>query len=291
MLTLPFKNAIFNDMSPDIYKYDNYRIYLRDLFEGRKKIDPLFSHRIFAKAAGISNPGFCIDVIAGRRKVSKAALEKIIKGFELNDREAEYLHILVNYNHAKSDPQKQVFYAGLVSRRTRSSFFRLGNSNARYYQDFRYSLVRNGIEAFVFDGRNWNGFSKFFEPAIPESLLKKIVRDLCEWGLVDQDAQGRYRAVNSLIEPPQTLGNLVFELNKEWIRQAFGAMQKVPAHKRHVSSMVFAVSRENYGIIKNKIEQFREDLFKIVAADKNPQCLAQLSLQYLPKSKMEDSRP
>lgn len=59
-----------------IYKYDDFRMFLKDKYEEMKQIDPSCSARNFARKAGFTNPGFLNDVIKGRRNLSLEARKK-----------------------------------------------------------------------------------------------------------------------------------------------------------------------------------------------------------------------
>jgi uncharacterized protein (TIGR02147 family) len=52
---------------PNVYQYDDFRVFLRDAFEAKKVAEPGYSHRKFAAAAGIANPGYLLDVTLRKR--------------------------------------------------------------------------------------------------------------------------------------------------------------------------------------------------------------------------------
>lgn len=276
-------------MNIDIYQYDDYRFLLKACYEEKKKEDPEYSFRKFAKDAGFTNPGFLNDVIKERRALSNDAMEKMILVFSFSSTEAEYFRLLVQYNQSKKEEEKNEIYKKILFRRNRSSFTRLNPSLAKYYQDYRYPLIRSAIEVCDFRG-DYEKLSLFLDPPIPSSLLKKYVRDLCEWGIVKQDETGRYYVTSKMVEPPETLLHLVRELNREWIMQAYSALRKFPSEKRHISTMILNVSNKNYQEIKDRIEKFREEIFKIAEQDQNPERVMQLSMQFFPKSATRDNK-
>ena len=59
----------FVDMKP-ITEYEDYRLYLRDFYEERKKTS-VFSWREFAKLAGFSSSGYLKLVCDGKTRLSK----------------------------------------------------------------------------------------------------------------------------------------------------------------------------------------------------------------------------
>ena len=69
-----------------------------------------------------------------------------------------------------------------------------------------------------------------------------------------------------------------------WERVAY---QGVPKEKRHVSTMVLNISEALSREINEMVEKFREEVFRKVEADRNPQRIMQLSVAYVPKSRIK----
>lgn len=271
----------------NIYEFDDYRLFLQRRFEEKIKEDPSCTHRRFAKEAGFSNPGFLNDVIKGRRKLSKDATEKMIAGFSLSQVEAEFFRLLVSYGQCKDPEEKQQLYSQIVFRRNRSSFSRLNPSLSRYYQDYRYPLLRTAVMAFDFRG-NYEELGRFVRPPIPASAVKKYIRDLCDWGLLTQDSTGKYQVTSEFVEPPDTLRDLVKQMNREWIVQSLDALMKLPVERRHVSTMLLSVSGSAKKLLEQKIEKFREEVWGIVKNDQGSDRVMQLNIQFFPKSDEKD---
>ena len=85
----------------DIYPYEDFRKYLQDAFAEKRKQEGRLTARLFAAAAGFSNPGFFNDVVKGTRTLSESATEKMIAAFGLKPNEAEYFKLLVEYGQSK----------------------------------------------------------------------------------------------------------------------------------------------------------------------------------------------
>ena len=268
----------------DIYQYDDYRLYLRDLYDGEKKKDS-FSCRKFAAKAGFSNPNYVNDVIKGRRKLSPDAVEKVIAVFSLVPHEADYFRLLVQYSHARRLEDKDNVYRTIVYRRSRSAFAKINPALSRYYQDYRYSLVRNAIMVLDYRG-DPNRIAKFLVPTIPAKVVKKLVKDLVEWDIIIIGDDGRYRVTDTFVEPSPKLNAQVRQTNKEWLKQAQEALMKQPIDERHISSMLLSVSDKVRGEIHEKIEAFRNEIWDMVRKDsQDPDSVMLLNMQFIPKSK------
>jgi uncharacterized protein (TIGR02147 family) len=270
---------------PNIYRYDDFRTFLKDAFNYRKEQDGDYSYRKFAKDAGIANPGYLLDVIVGKRTLSDNAAQKTVTAFELNEAEGEFFKLLVDFGQSKKDGKRQEIYQEILYRRNRSRFARLSPSLVKYYQDFHYPLVYSALHAFDFRG-DYDAFGGVFDPPIAPAALKKYIRELCEWELVKQGPDGRYTVTEAFVEPPGTMGALVRRLNREWILQAAESLFRHGPEERHVSTLLLSVSEETRKSLRERVENFRRQVLELVARDKGtPSGLMQLSLQYFPKTK------
>jgi uncharacterized protein (TIGR02147 family) len=275
-------------MSPDIYQYDDFRAFWSACFEAKvaaaKEAGGKYSQRGLAREAGFANPGYFNDVLKGFKPLSANAADKLAAAFGLKPHEAEFLKLLTEYGQARNPEKKSALYRQVLSRRNRSRFTRLNPALSKYYQDVRYSLVRGAIEVLDFRG-DYEAISSFLEPSVPVATVKAIVRDLCEWGLVEQDADGRYRTTRSIVEPPPSLVGMSRAMNAEWLSMARDALHRVPREERHVSTMIVNISDEMHEEIRERVERFREEIFRRVEEDKGaPRRIQQLSLAYVPRS-------
>jgi len=268
-----------------IYAYDDYRLYVRDAYAARKEQDPSCSSRSFAREAGFSNPGFLNDVIKGRRKLSKEAVEKCISVFKLESSEADFFRLLVTYNQAKKVAEKEKIYKHIVRRRNHSLFTRLDPAMVKYYQDYRYPLIRTAIMACDFRG-DFETLARFIFPSLAPQEVRKYVEDLVAWGLVVINKAGSYKTTAQFVEPPESLQSTIKELNREWIRHALELHHTLPPNKRHMSSRLLAVSPQTAEIISKKIEALKHEVWELVKDDPHdPTTVMQLNMQYFPRSR------
>jgi uncharacterized protein (TIGR02147 family) len=272
-------------MKPNIYEYDDFKLFLKDAFDAQKADDLTFSYRKFAALAGFKNPGYLNDVIKSYKPLSENASFQMAKAFKLTQKEAEYLWLLTQFGQTDSDTERALILQQIVFRRNRSTFARVNPSLAKYYSDHRYSLVRAAIEVIDFRG-NYEKLSTFFDPAIPTHEVKNYLRDLCEWGLVEQKSNGSYCLTNTFVEPSPPLSGQIRQINREWISQAMNVQQKFKPSERHVSTILLSVSDDTEMKVREAIEKFREEIFRIIKSETKPlDKLMQLNVQFFPQSK------
>jgi len=273
----------------DIYAHDDFRKVLAELYRRRKDAIPGYSTRAFARDCGHTNPGYLGDVVKGRRKLSEAALERMLPLFSLSAQEADFLRLLVVHGQSRKPQEREDAWKQILSRRARSNFARLNPSLSRYYQDYRYPLVRTAIEACDFRGDS-AVLGQFLDPPLPLAVVQKCVRDLCEWGLVRQEPDGRYVVTDSFVEPPANLTGVLRALQETWIGHGAQAVGRIPSSRRHTSTILLSVSEKAQARVQERIQAFREEIFAILKEDSDPTRLMQLSLQYFPRSRVDRGR-
>jgi uncharacterized protein (TIGR02147 family) len=270
----------------DIYQYEDYRHFLRDRFN-REKASTTFSWRKFASAAGFSNPGYVNDVIIGTRRLSMDAVGKLITYFSLLPHEAEFFHLLVSFSHARTMKEKDRIYREIIFRRSHSNFAQVNAENLKYYQDYRYPLVRCALMTIECTGESApERVAKFCDPPLSVTAVRRILSNLRAWGLVTVDKNGTYSVNDRFVEPSPELTSQIRQINREWILQAQEALMTVDAQKRHISSMLLAVSSPLREEIKKKIELFRSEVWEMVKNDSaKADSIMLLNTQYFPRSK------
>lgn len=277
------------DRPLDLYAHDDFRKVLAELWARRREAVPGTTTRSFARECGLTNPGYLGDVIKGRRRLSEGAFARMAPQFGLNPQEIEFLRLLVRFGQGKGRDREEA-WRQILSRRSRSNFARLNPSLARYYQDHRYPLIRTAVEACDFRG-DYEKLARFLDPPLAVSVVQRCVRELCEWGLVRQESDGRYLVTDRFVEPPANLGGVLRSLQQTWITQGAEAVERIPAAKRHVSTILLSVSEDAKRKIQERLLAFREEVFAILKEDEEPDRLMQLSLQYFPRSRPQGKKP
>ena len=76
-----------------IFEYTDYRKYLADFFLQKKAHTPAYSHRVFARQAGLSSPSHFLMIIKGERNLSMKTIEKFAEGMKLSKKERRYFEL------------------------------------------------------------------------------------------------------------------------------------------------------------------------------------------------------
>ena len=97
-----------------IFEYDNYRTYLKDVYEFHKKSNKKYSYRYFARMAGFQSSNFMMLVIDGKRNLALPSIEMFAKALKLNKEDADYFRNLVLFNQAGTFEEKDAYALELL---------------------------------------------------------------------------------------------------------------------------------------------------------------------------------
>ncbi len=81
---------------PSVFRYRDYRAFLRDYFAAQKRLNPRFSYRSFALRTGLGYHAHLQRVLNGTGDLSPALVARYAKALRLTPGEADYLAALVS---------------------------------------------------------------------------------------------------------------------------------------------------------------------------------------------------
>lgn len=116
---------------PSVTEYHDYREFLKDWFEFKRRDDSAFSMRQVAYQAKLS-VAYIPTILAGKRALTEKGLNKLAPFLGLSAKEIEFLHLLRQLSETKEPGIR----ASLLERMQRRSEYR--QKNPREAQTFRY---------------------------------------------------------------------------------------------------------------------------------------------------------
>ena len=117
----------------DVFEYRDYRVFLRDSYEYRKKSEYGFSYRAFAKRAGLGGPNYLKLVTEGERNLTSEMAGRFAEALGLRGEAASYFCDLVLFNQAASASERERSYRRLQGYRRYRAAFRLDAAHAAYH--------------------------------------------------------------------------------------------------------------------------------------------------------------
>ena len=174
---------------PDVLHYSNYRTFLQDHYEFKKAEQPVFSHRYFARKAGISSPNYLKLVMDGKRNLTKKTLLKFAAALGLKGVRAEFFENLVFFNQTASLPERNIYYGNILRVRAKAGLRKLDEAQFQLFSDWRHIVVRElaAAKGFRPDAR-W--IVKKLGKVISEKEAEESLKLLSVLGLLKRTANG-----------------------------------------------------------------------------------------------------
>ena len=270
----------------DIYEYIDYRKLLRDLYTEAKERNPNFSYRHIAQKAGFSSAGFFANILQGKRNISAENIFKFAHLFKLKRHETEYFELLVLFDQAKNHDQKKYYFEKILASK-RSKITVTDARQYEFYSQWYYTAVREVLDIYRFDGRDFAELAKKVSPAITPAQAKKAVELLETMGFIKRGDDGVYRQSDDFITtgydaPTVAVTNYLVST----IDLAREAIDRYPRDQRSISTLTFSCSAEGYKSIEERLKTFRRELLEIVRADKKRDRIYHINFHVYPMSKV-----
>jgi mannose-1-phosphate guanylyltransferase len=97
-----------------IVEYKDYRVYMADFYEERKRTSA-FTWREFAKIAGFTSPSYLKLVCDGKSSLSRVTMNRVAVAMGLVGYEVEYFEAMVNFGNAQKDDVKKEYFDKMMA--------------------------------------------------------------------------------------------------------------------------------------------------------------------------------
>lgn len=265
-----------------IFEYTDYRLFLKEYYEERKRENSNFSFRSFANRAGVS-PSLFRDIISRRRNLTLQVMEKYAGVMKLNKRETAYFELLVRFNNSDENSEKNHCFAEMIRARGRSGIKFLGAAHYTFFSKWYYSALREVITLDDFrEDYNWIG--KKLNPPITAGEAKEAVDFLFDIGMLGRNEKGELIQTDAVISSEYEMASAALRnFHSQMIGLADRAQEAIPRSEREVSSLTLGISQQTLYRIKERIRIFKEELLSIVVDDSSDSdTVCQLNIQLFP---------
>ena len=276
-----------------IETYTDYRKFLADYYEERKKRSQAFSYRYFCRKSGIKSPVYYKELVAGKRNLTDATIAAFIKGLELSPSDARYFTALVHFTQSKTSQDKQSFLEQMRGMRRRIKQETIPLDYYEYYARWYIPVIRELATTGSW-GNDFGKLAGMVHPRIKKSEAKEGVAFLVQKGFLATDSKGNYIQTNPAITSGSEVTSLgIRAFNKKMAHLGYEAISSLPPSRRDIRTVTVGLSRESYSLVKEEIREFVNRVIRIVDDDKKSDTVYNLGIQLFPLSAetgQEDSK-
>ena len=270
-----------------IEAYTDYRLFLRDYYNDRKKRFPFFSYRYFCMKAGLKSPTIYKEVVDGKRNLTSKMLPLFIKGLDLSPIDRNYFIALVHFNQSKSSEEKTQYLEQMQALKRKVPQQIIPIDQYSLYSKW-YLLILRELACIIPWKGNYSILAKAIDPPIKKSEAQEGIEFLLQKGFLKRQEDGTFTQTNQAITSGSEVTSIgIRNFNEKMIRRGADAISEYSQAVRDIRTMVIGISADSYPMIKHEIREFMDRIAQIVDNDRDSDRVYNIGVQLFPVSKSD----
>lgn len=250
-----------NKTIEELFKYDDYREFLKDFFSEQKRLQKVFSYRYFAAKSGFSSASFLVFILKGERNLSFKSIQKILQGLSLKGKSAKYFESLVLYNQTNSSEDKEKLFIKLNKLKKNSIYGKISKRQYSLYDKWYYQVIREVATIHEWNN-NYKILAKLVRPSITEKEAKQALETLVSINLL-KEKDGKFYQTKEAISAEGIPSFVIKKTRTELINRAAEAAELMSPNERFITGTTLSVGKDAYSEITEIINDAREKIAKV----------------------------
>ncbi len=250
-------------LRPDIYKYHEYRVFLKDWLDFLKSSQPDFSTRQLSAKSGIA-VGYLNMVIKGSRNLSEKVIYKMLPYLGLVSTEAEYLSALVRLSDSKT--QQTRLHALSKMQTLHSSREKPKELEVhKYLSKWHYVAIREMVTLPGFKLQpDW--ISQRLQKPVTLKEISEAIQFLKSADFIREMTDGSVVQTQKQLDCFSGIYRLsLAEFHKQMVSLAAESIDNVPREDRNILGHTFAVDEKSFEKVKSLLDQLQRSLIELEA--------------------------
>ena len=269
-------------MMKPIVEYSDFRQYMRDYYDERKRRS-VFSWREFSKIAGFTSSSYMKVVCDGKSKLSRIGVERTGQAMGLVGFEMDYFRAMVEYGQTETEAKKKAAYENMLAIARVHKIRVMEGELYEFYDSWHNPVVRE--LAPLMPGATPGEIAKMCNPEVSAADVQKSLNFLTRVGLLKREGRDAFvQAETSIAGTPDATRLALRGMHRQMSKLATPAVD-LPVDERHFSGVTMGLSRRSYERIASLIDEFRRQVIAVAAEDKDIDQVYRLNLQLFPLSR------
>ncbi|MBR2090256.1 MAG: TIGR02147 family protein [Fibrobacter sp.] len=264
-----------------IVEYTDFRLYMRDFYEERKRCSA-FSWREFSKVAGFSSPSYMKVVCDGKSKLSRIGVERTGAAMGLSGFEMDYFRAMVVFGQAETEEKKVEAYEKMLAMAKSYKVRVLEGDLFEYYESWRNPVLRE--LAPIMPGATPGEMAKMCYPEVSALEVRESLDFLTKSGLLKKVDGNFVQSETSLRGTTDATRLAMRGMHRIMSKLATPALE-LPKEIRNFSGVTMGLSRESFGKVEKVLNECRRQIIDIAAEEKNIEQVYRVNLQLFPLTK------
>ena len=266
-----------------IVEYNDYRAYMADFYEERKR-SSAFTWREFAKIAGFTSPSYLKLVCDGKSSLSRVTMNRVAVAMGLVGYEIEYFEAMVNFGNEQIDDVKKEYLDKMMSISVANKVRVIDENAFEYYESWKNPVVRE--LAPMMPGAMPGDIAKACTQEVSALEVRKSLNFLEKAGFLKQADENVYEQTDKAVAgSKEALPLAIRMMHREMGRLGIQSIDEFSPEERNVSGVTLGVNREGYEEIVKELDACRKKIISIAANCGKLDQVYRLNLQFFPLSK------
>jgi uncharacterized protein (TIGR02147 family) len=277
--------------STNIFKYSDFRIYLKDLVKELKVLNKNFTMRYFAEQAGFGSPSFLKMIMDGERTLTDKSVQKFCEILKIQGKEKKYFERLVEFNQTENPDIKYKLFNELDKLRPRVTFSKIKTHQNKYLSNDYYAAIREMVLLKDFkEEAKWIAAKCL--PRISPQEAREAIETLLELKLLQRDTSGKLIQSDPIVDTGPTASAIeAFSFHEAVLNKARRYLSYLEQEKRNFSALTIPIPSHLEKEISQRIDSFQNEILDLVnAEDIHYDGVYQLNLQFFPVTLQEEKK-
>ncbi len=252
---------------PNVFQFVDYRIFLKDMLNYKRTINPSYSENAFIFAAGFgkNSRGYFGLVTKGKRNLTPKSILGFSSALGLDAEESIYFENMVLFNQSETDKEKKTFLDRMKvgARGKEAKLIQVLDHQYRYLNEWHLVVIREMVMLTDFrEDPEW--IVKKLGGKVSKEKVVEGINDLLGLGLISRNIKG---------ELIQTEPAVLFEANsqnfknssnlhKHFALKAADALENVSYDKRAAQLITLSLPNKRFEELRKEMQGFTKKILK-----------------------------
>jgi uncharacterized protein (TIGR02147 family) len=265
-----------------VYAYTDYREYIHDFLEEKKRKNSSYSSRCAAEKCGVSSGTFT-RILNGTRGIGQSVLPKIIDWLGLRNREAAYFRLLIQFQLCSDSAEKELLYTALIDLRKKMHHC-IPEDKFHFFEQWYYVALYE-IVKIVPNIADPGQLGMLLEPPVSPMKVEKALEVLVKAGFIQKNDYG-YAATGSFLSTGDRWESAAIQsFQKMMASLGAEALVRFSKRERDISTLSVSLSEESFRKVTELICETREKIRIIESNEVSPEKVYQVNFQVFPLSR------
>jgi uncharacterized protein (TIGR02147 family) len=250
----------------NIFEFTRFRRYLAVYQEQRALVEDGFSRTEFCKQLKLPNTrSYFNDVVRGKR-VSKTMIERFLKVLNLNEEETLYFRAMVAFDQARSPQARSLAFAQMQKIHPSPKSI-LEPDAFEYYSKWYHSAIFAILDVLDI-GDDFTVLEHSITPPVSRATIRESMELLSRLKLIQKNDSGCWKPTRDRISSgANSQEQLIKQYQAQCLELSKQALETGDNKTQNTTAMIFSVSQQAKQQIEQALNEFRNQVYKLVAED------------------------